>query len=87
VLFPILKRQNEGVALVFVASRVVESTVIVVGMISVLSVVALRQDLAAGADPAALDAVGRSLVAIHDWTFCSGPASVSALGTGCCSAT
>jgi hypothetical protein len=74
-LFPILKRQHEGVALGYVAARVFESTVIVVGIISLLSVVTLRQDLAgaAGADAASLVTVGRSLVAVHDWTFLLGP--------------
>jgi hypothetical protein len=74
-LFPILKRQHEGVALGYVAARVLESTVIVVGIISLLSVVTLRQDLAgaAGADAASLVTVGRSLVAVHDWTFLLGP--------------
>jgi hypothetical protein len=86
VLFPILKRQSEAIALGYVASRVVESTLIVVGIVSLLSVVTLRQDLAgvAASDPAALDAVGRSLVAIHDGTFLFGPASVSASATDCC---
>ena len=41
-LFPIVKKQNEGVALGYVATRVLEGTIIVVGMISVLSVVSLR---------------------------------------------
>ena len=74
-LFPIVKRQNEGFALGYVAARVLESTVIVVGIISVLSVVTLRQDFAgaAGADAASLTTAGKSLVAIHDWTFLFGP--------------
>jgi hypothetical protein len=42
-LFPIVKRQNEGFALGYVAARVVESTLIVVGIISLLSVVTLHQ--------------------------------------------
>jgi uncharacterized protein DUF4386 len=77
-LFPIVKRQNEGFALGYVAARVFESTVIVVGIISVLSVVTLRQDFAgaAGADAASLVTVGKSLVAIHDWTFLLGPGLV-----------
>ena len=41
-LFPVLKRQNEGVALGFVAARVFEAGIIVVGIISLLSVVTLR---------------------------------------------
>jgi len=74
-LFPILKRQNEGVALGYIAARVLESTVIVVGIVSLLSVVTLRQDFAgtAGADAASLVMVGKSLVVIHDWTFLLGP--------------
>lgn len=84
VLFPIVKRQNESIALGYVASRVLESTVIVIGLISVLSVVTLRQDLAgaAGTDPATLTMVGRSLVAIHDQTFLLGPAFCAGFGTG-----
>jgi hypothetical protein len=78
-LFPILKRQNEGFALGYVAARVLESTVIVVGIISLLSVVSLRQDFAgaAGADAASLTTAGKSLVAIHDWTFLFGPGLMS----------
>jgi Domain of unknown function (DUF4386) len=45
-LFPILKRQNESVAVGYVASRVLESTIIVVGLISLLSVLTLRQKYA-----------------------------------------
>jgi hypothetical protein len=73
-LFPILKRENRAMALGYVASRTVESTMILVGVISLLSLVTLRQKLggAAGAD-AALVIVGRALVAIHDWTFVMGP--------------
>jgi hypothetical protein len=77
-VFPIVKRQNEGFALGYVAARVLESTVIVVGIISLLSVVTLRQDLAgaAGADAASLVTVSKSLVAVHDWTFLLGPGLV-----------
>jgi hypothetical protein len=74
-LFPILKRQNESVALGYVAARVLESTIIIIGIVSLVSVVTLRQDFAgaAGADAASLVTVGKSLVAIHDWTFLFGP--------------
>ncbi len=74
VLWPIVKRQSETLALSYVASRVVESIIIVVGLISLLSVVALREDFAgAGADAGSLTVAGESLVAIHDWTFLLGP--------------
>ncbi len=41
-LFPVVRRYNEGVALGFVATRVLEAGLIVVGIISLLSVVTLR---------------------------------------------
>jgi len=74
-LFPIVKRQDEGIALGYVAGRVVEAVVIVVGIISLLSVVRLRQGFAGatGADAASFVTVGKSLVAIHEWTFLFGP--------------
>jgi hypothetical protein len=74
-LFPLLKRQHEGFALGYVAARIFESTMIVVGIIGLLSVVTLRQEFAgvAGAEAASLVEVSRSLVAIHDWTFLLGP--------------
>jgi uncharacterized protein DUF4386 len=74
VLWPIARRQSETLALGFVASRIVESIIIVVGLISLLSVVTLRDDFAgAGADAGTLTVAGKQLVAIHDWTFLLGP--------------
>ena len=75
VMFPILRRYSETLSLSYVASRTIEATIIGVGAISLLSVVTLRDDLAAsiGADGTSLDIAGQTLVAIHDWTFLFGP--------------
>jgi hypothetical protein len=81
VLFPILKRQHEGLALGYVTARLVECAFIAVGILSLLAIVTLRQD-AAGADAGSLVAVGSSLVAIHDWTFRLGPGWVVGVGNG-----
>jgi uncharacterized protein DUF4386 len=80
-LFPVIKRQNEAVALGFVAARVLEAAVIFIGVVSLLSVVTLRQDLAGSseADAASLVTAGKSLVAIHDWTFLVGPGLIPGL--------
>jgi hypothetical protein len=82
VLFPILKRQNEILALGYVTARIVECGFIALGILSLLSVVTLRQEAAAGADAASLVAVGQSLVALHDWTRLLGPGFVVGLGNG-----
>jgi hypothetical protein len=70
-LYPVVKRQNEGVALGFVAARILEAGLIFTGVISLLSLVTLRQDLAgaAGANAAALVTTGASHVAVYNWTF------------------
>jgi len=75
VMYPILKRESERLALGYVASRIVESTMIGVGVVALFSVVTLRGDLAAsvGANAGSLAIVGRALVAIHNWTFLMGP--------------
>jgi hypothetical protein len=84
VLFPILKRQNEALALGYVTARLVECTFIAIGIVSLLSILTLRTDVAApaGADPGSLVTVGQSLVAIHDWTFLLGPGFIVGIGNG-----
>jgi len=78
-LFPIVKRQNEAVALGYAAVRIFEATMIAVGIVSLLSVVTLRQDLADASDAVSL---GQGLVAIHDATFLIGPGLLAGLGNG-----
>jgi hypothetical protein len=81
VLWPVLRRVNEILALGYVTARVVECAFIAIGLLSLLSVVTLRQE-AAGADAASLVAVGQSLVAVHGWTFVLGPGFVVGVGNG-----
>jgi hypothetical protein len=73
-LYPVVKRQNEGVALGFVTSRLLEAAMIFTGVLSLLSLVTLRHDLggAAGADAASLVTTGASHVAFYNGTFLLG---------------
>jgi len=82
VLFPILKRQNEGLALGYVTARVIESAFIAIGLVSLLAIVTLRRDVGGAGGAGSLVPVGRSLVAIHDWTFLLGPGWIVGLGNG-----
>jgi len=71
-LYPVLRRQNDGAALGFVAARVLEAGLIFTGVISLLSLVTLRQAGATGANAAALVTTAASHVAVYNWTFLLG---------------
>jgi hypothetical protein len=82
VLYPILKWQNEILILGYVTARVMECVFIAVGILSLLTIVTLRQEAAAGADAASLVIAGKSLVALHDWAFLLGPGFMVGVGNG-----
>jgi hypothetical protein len=90
VLFPVLRRQSESLSLGYVTARLVESTFIAIGLVSVLAVVSLGQD-PAGAASVGQDAAGVgagaaavvvALAAIKDWTFLLGPGFIVGFGNG-----
>ena len=76
VVFPILRRQNEVLALGYVTARIVECTFIAAGIVFVLGIVSLRQDSPDAADLAV------SLAALKDWTFLLGPGFIVGWGNG-----
>ncbi len=78
-LYAVVKRQHEGMALGFVTTRLVEGAVILVGVVSILAVVTLRQPGATGAEATSLVTIGSALVAVRDWTFLLGPGLMPAL--------
>jgi hypothetical protein len=82
VIWPIVKRQSETLALSYVAIRTFESVMVVTGAMSLLTVVTLREDLAGSVASESLNIAGQSLVAFHDWTFLFGPAFCAGIGNG-----
>lgn len=79
-LYPVTKRVSQAFALGLVASRLVEAGLILVGVVSILSVVSLRQDLGGSASaPAGLLEVSQALVAVRDWAFNFGPGVMPAI--------
>ena len=80
-LYPVVKRQNEGAALGFVAARVFEAGMILTGVVSLLSLVTLRQHpgAAAGAPAAALVTIAASHVAVYKWAFLLGQSLTPAI--------
>jgi hypothetical protein len=74
-LFPVLRRQNEGVALGFVGARILEAATIYAGIVSLMSVVTLRR---AGIGEDAL-ATGEALAAQYYWMFLFGQSFIPAV--------
>jgi len=79
VLFSVVKLEHEGLALGFVTTRMFEAAVIVIGVVSLLAVVTLRDPTAAGSQAESLLTVGAALVAVRNWTFLIGPGIVPGL--------
>jgi len=74
-LYPITCRVSRSAAIGFVSSRITEAALIIVGVVSLLTVVTLRTDLAGatGARADALHVTGHALVQLRQWTFLLGP--------------
>jgi hypothetical protein len=75
IMYPMLKKYNEILALGYVCFRLLEATMIVVGIMSLLSIVTLSQEFAksAASNVSSFLVAGKLLVVVHDWTFLFGP--------------
>src|SRR5215467_7954582 len=78
VIFPIVRRQSEELALGYVTARLFECTFILAGILAVLGIVTLQQDVAGAAE----GSIAYTLAAIKDWTFLLGPGWVVGWGNG-----
>src|SRR5919199_3903432 len=78
VIFPIVRRRNEELALGYVTARLFECTFILVGILSVLGIITLRNQVAGASE----GTVAYTLAAIKDWTFNLGPQWVVGWGNG-----
>jgi hypothetical protein len=84
VIYPLVKRQSETVALGYVTARVMESVIIAIGLMSIISVVNVNDALvgASGAHATALATQGNSLVSTYERAFLFGPGLVVGFGNG-----
>jgi len=84
VIYPLVRRLSETLALGYVTARIMESVFIAIGVISIISVLGVNDALAGagGAESAALAAQGNSLVDTYEWAFLFGPGLVVGFGNG-----
>jgi hypothetical protein len=78
VIYPIVRRQSEDLALGYVTARLFECMFILVGIVAVLGIVTLQQENAGAGE----GSVAYTLAAIKDWTFLLGPGWVVGWGNG-----
>jgi hypothetical protein len=83
--FSVVRKVHEGLAIGYLATRLFEGAIITVSVISLLSVITLRQQVAAGADGESLAPVAAALVAVRNWAIVIGsnmaPFNALMLGT------
>jgi hypothetical protein len=72
-LFSVIRREHEGLAVGYLATRTFEAVTITVGVLSLLAVVTLRQQGAASGDADSLVPVSSALVAVRQWAMTIGP--------------
>ena len=78
VIVPIMRRHSEDLAIGYVTARLVECTFILVGILCMLAVVTLRNQVAGPSE----GTVAYTLAGIKDWTFLLGPGWVVGWGNG-----
>ena len=83
MLYPYLKRYNESLGIGYLSFRIMEVVFIVVGTISILTVLSICQLYSNGviADKMYAQSLGKSFIAVHDWTFILGPNFMLAINT------
>ena len=75
MMYPIVNKENENIAIGYVCFRIVEAILIIIGIISLLSIVTLSQEFVTSVAPNASSYLiaGKLLVILHNWTFLFGP--------------
>ena len=75
MMYPILNKENESIAIGYVCFRLLEATIIIIGIISLLSVVTLNQEFTKAVNPNVISflTAGKLLITLHNWTFLFGP--------------
>ena len=78
VIVPIMRRQFEELSIGYVTARLVECTFILVGIVCMLGIATLQQQVAGASE----GTVAYTLAALKDWTFLLGPGWVVGWGNG-----
>lgn len=83
MMYPYLKRFNESWGLGYVCFRLIEVIFILIGILSMISIVTLSQEYinSTQSDLASFQTTAKLLKTIHDWTFVFGPHFILGVNT------
>ena len=81
-VYPVIKRYAPARALGFVASRTLEAAAIFTGVMALVAMYIMRQDLST-IDATGVDAVMKGLIGVHDGSFLLGPGYMPAINALC----
>ncbi|MBC8509267.1 MAG: DUF4386 domain-containing protein [Anaerolineales bacterium] len=81
VIFPILKKHNESIAVGYIVARSFEAVPFIIGNISLLALITVSQSFVGAANPDASGFLpaGAGLLATYDWTQLLGPRILASL--------
>lgn len=87
MLYPYLKKKNEGLALGYFCFRLIETVIIIIGIVSILSLLTLSHEYVKATSPdiTFFQTVGTLLKSIHAWSFMLGPNFMLGINTMICS--
>ncbi len=76
LFFPVLKKQDEGLALGYLGTRTLESVLIAAGTISAALMLTLSKGFGPAGTAAGVEPVAEVLLAAREWTYWFGPMAV-----------
>jgi hypothetical protein len=80
-LYTVAKKQHAGLAVGYIALRTLEASVILVGVVGMLTLVSLRANVAGVADASSVSPLIETLVSFVDWAFLVGPGFICGTNT------
>lgn len=82
MLYPYLRKFNESIGMGYVCFRFLEVVFIAIGVVSMLSLLAVSQSVTAGAsDSSSAKTIGETLKSVYGWTFLLGPNFILGINT------
>lgn len=81
MIYPVLKRQVEGLAISYVGLRLLENAFYILGVVGLLALISLSQGYVAGAINDSYEPLSSLLLALHSWALLLGTVVIFGIGS------